>query len=871
MLIQSGTRVECAAKKGRSRRKVAAMWWWRRQRTDSDFGQEIEAHLELEAERLQREEGFGEEDARREARRRFGSVTRVAEHFYESRRLLWWDHLRQDARVAIRSIAKSPIACIVAVTSLAGGIGVTTATLTLRNAIFYNPPPLYAHPAELSRVEIATPERPRAGVPGALYETWLADGVWRGMMAAASAPRSAEIRVGDRVETRPIRATTADLFAVLGVPLALGGSFPAAPPPGAPPALIVSAAAWQTLFDGRPDIIGTTVWVDQRPHTVIGVTPQGFWFGSLQAPLWTFLSPEAAGAQSALDVVVRRPSQLSNAALAEQLQQSAGPYRNRQPASARDVRVLTRGVGGTGLGDQMAIVIPYLVTAAVALTLLIACANVAILMFARWTGREREMAIRSSLGARRGRVVQLLLTESLLLAICGGVLGVCATFALRGLFIRGTRGGANFDLSIDYVILLQSAAITIAAGLLAGVAPALYETRRLHTNPLRLIATSDRARQHWRHALVVLEIAVTVALMVVAAGQVDAARRMLSSNLGLPTASLLTARVESPGGVDVGRVLDLLKTMPGVVSAAAGTAVPLATGAASERVSAMPDSVTLTAERVSITPGYFTALDVPLPAGRAFTDADAQGLSRVAIVNETLARQLWAGRDAVGEQISAGGHRYDVVGVVAGYSDGPMRPSVPRYYLPLPANPAPPRVQFVIRASHDPGALAARVRQDIRRLGPAYSVPSAFAFDDVIEVGAREMLTFAVAMTPLLGIGVFLTATGIFGVLAFAIARRAKELALRIALGARRRAIGRAVAVQTLRLLALGCTLGVAVTYALSRVVSATGGAGSSFGTPGWEAFAAPVLVVMTVGALASWIPVARALRIDPALLLKTE
>lgn len=779
--------------------------------------------------------------------------------------------LRQDARSAIRSIAKSPVACLVAVASLAAGIGSTTATLTLRNAIFYNPPPLYAQPSELSRVAISTPEQRRAGTPGALYDTWLADGVWQGRMAAATAARDAEIRVGDRVETRPVRAGTADLFAVLGVPLALGRSFPATPESDGPPLLIISFAVWQTLFDGRPDVIGTTVWVGQRAHTVTGVTPERFWFGSLQAPLWTHLPREGVAAQPALDVVVRRPPQLSAAAVAERLQHGAEPYVQRQPAAARDVRVLTSGIGGNDLGDQMALVIPYLVGAAVFLTLLISCANVAILMFARWTGREREMAIRSSLGARRGRIVQLLLTESVLLAICGGVLGVCTTFALRGLFVRNMRGAANFDLSIDFVILLQSAAVTIAAGILAGIAPALYETRRLQANPLQLIATSDRSRQRWRHTFVVLEISVTVALMVVAAGQIDAARRMLSSDAGFPTAPLMMARVENPGGVDVGRVLDVVGAMPGVESAAAGTAVPLAVGAPTERVSAAPGSIVVAAEQESITPAYFTTLDVPMRAGRTFTTADAQGPPRVAIISETLARQLWGDRNVVGDRITASGNTYEIVGIVAGYASGPMRGPVPRYYLPLAVEPAPARLQIFVRATHDPRPLVGRIPQEVRHIGPAYSVPTAFALDDVIGVGAREILAFAAALSPLLAIGVFLSATGIFGVLAFAIARRAKELALRMALGASRREVVRVVIVQALGLLTVGSALGVAVTFGLSRMVGAAGGGGSSFGTPGWEAFAIPVLIVLGVGALASWIPIARALRIDPAMLLKTE
>jgi putative ABC transport system permease protein len=196
---------------------------------------------------------------------------------------------------------------------------------------------------------------------------------------------------------------------------------------------------------------------------------------------------------------------------------------------------------------------------------------------------------------------------------------------------------------------------------------------------------------------------------------------------------------------------------------------------------------------------------------------------------------------------------------------------VPRYYLPFAFEPAPARLQVLVRAAQDPRPLVTTIRQEVRHLGPAYSVPSAFALDDVLVVGAKEILVFAAAMSPLLAIGMFLTATGIFGVLAFAIARRAKELALRIALGASRSEVVRVVIVQTLGLLTIGSALGVAATFGLSRMTGAAGGGGSSFGTPGWEAFAIPVLIVLGVGALASWIPVRRALRIDLALLLKTE
>lgn len=847
---------------------------WRRrpQRSDLDFTREIESHIELEVERLMAD-GMPADDARRAARRRFGNVTRVSERFYESRRVLWLDHLRHDVRCACRSLAKSPIACAVAVTSLSAGIGATTATLTVRNAVFYNPPPLYQDAQQLSRVEVSTPERPRGRVPGALYALWAADADLQSRTVAATPQRPVEIRAGDRTETVRLRAVTPGFFSLLGVQPALGRAFSSTLPADGPSPLVLSHDVWQNVFDGRPDVPGTVVWVDEQPHTVIGVMPERFWFGSTDSPVWGYLRPESVATLPGVDVVVRRPAALTHAALSERLHRDAEDYALRQADRSRDIRVLVSHIGGTWLGDQISIVIPYLVGVAVLLTLLIACANVAILMFARWTGREREMAIRSSLGAGRGRTIALLLTESVVIAVCGGVLGVCATFALRGVFIRTVPGATDFDLSIDHVILLQSAVVAILTGIVSGIAPALYETRRLQTNPLRLIASSDRVRQRWRHALVVLEIAVTVALMVVAAGQVDASRRMLTADVGFPIAPLLSVRVENPAGVDVARVIDSLTLVPGVASVAAGTAVPMAMSAPSELVTSGREApVAVMAERASITAGYFTTLGVPVRAGRTFTEPDLSARARLVVVNEILAKQLWPDRDAIAAHILIANVPYEVVGVVASYSGNPLGRTAPRVYLPLAHHPPhPTHIQMIVRAAHDPRPVVRRVREDVRRLGPAYVVGAGFTLEQVVETGAKEIMVVTYAMSPLLGIGVFLTATGIFGVLAFAIARRSNELALRVALGATRASVSGLVIGHTLRLLATGAIAGAVGTFALTRMVRAAGGGGSPLDTPGWEAFAIPMVIVLAVGALATWIPARRALTIDPAILLRAE
>ena len=839
--------------------------------SDDDFTREIEAHLQLETDRLIAD-GYTPEDARSTARRAFGNVTRVSERFYEARRVVWLDHLRGDVRCAFRSLAKTPIACAVAVASLAGGIAATTATLTVRNAVFYNPPPLYQDPNQLSNVTVSSPERPRGRADAALYRAWEMGQEPGTVMAAALPSRPVEIRAGDRTEMLGLRAVTPGFFALLGVQPFLGRSLDVATTADGPPAVVLSYRVWQNVFEGNADALGTVVMIDRQPYTVVGIMPEHFWFGRLEAPVWTQVRPEAISASAAVDVIVRRSHGVTAAALAERLQRDTAAHLTAQPAPLRELRAVVSRVGGTGLGNEVAVAIPWVLSAAVLLTVLIACANVAILMFARWTGRERELAIRSSLGAGRGRTLALLLTESVILAVAGGVLGIVATFVLRDLLLTKARAAAVVDLSIDSTILLQSAFVALLIGVLAGIAPAIHETRRLQANPLRGLATGDRSRQRWRHALVILEITVTVSLMVVAGAHVDASRRMLAGNFGFDPAPVLTARVENQRGVDVARVLETVRRVPGIVAAAAGTAPPLASSGEEVRVSDAAGTVTVSAERAQISADYFATLDLPLRAGRTFVESDMSSASRIVIVDELLARQLWPARDSSPERLVFEGQSFEVVGVVGSHANRPLGMRTPRLYLPYAGKDKPPAsVQIIARSAGDPSPAARGIRLAVPELGLGYTVPSSFAYRSMIEVGAQEVLAMTFVMSPLLAIGLFLTATGIFGVLGYTVSRRSRELALRVALGATRSSIAGRVITHTAGLLLVGAAAGIGGTFALTRLVRAAGGGGSPFDTPGWEAFAIPVAIIVTVGAIATWIPTRRALAIDPARLLRTE
>jgi predicted permease len=841
---------------------------WRRK--PRDFAEEIRSHVDLDRDQLIAE-GANPEEAHFAALRRFGSLTLAQERFYESHRWLWLDHVLQDIRYSLRSLRKYPSTCVVAILSLAGGIGSTTATLAIRDTIFRNPPPLYQHPEELSVIYTVTPRGFRRGVPAGLLGLWATapDGDQR--WAAARGTRRDDVRTGERVDTVPVRAVTPNLFAVLGVGAALGRTFEALPP-GESASVILSYRVWQNLFEGRSDAIGQILWVADRPYTVIGVMPERFWFLDIDAFVWTAVDAHNLAPDDSLAVVVRRPRNVSPAALHTALASGVADYVRTLPQSDRALRAEVESIGGTPMSRQVSLLFPYLLAGCVMLTWLIACANVAVLLIAQWTARECEIAFRAALGASRGRVVRLLFTESVLVAIGGGALGVCATFALRGL-IRHNAGPyiALFDTSIHPSVLWQSSVITLLTGLLAGLAPALYETRRLQVTPLRT-RRSDRVRQRSSQILVIAEINATVALLVVTGAMIDGYRRNMTADVGFPTKSLVLLRVENPRGVRPESVLEFLSGVPGVLNAAAATAAPFMSVAGLRPVALDAGGTNaVPAEQSQVSPTFFATLGVPILGGRAFAHEDTTTAAGFAIVNQSLASRLTPGRNPVGTHIWLGQTGYEVVGVVADYLPFPLSHVTPAVYLPLRPDRGVPSLQFVLRVPTAPAPLMANVRRDIQRSGTGNTVASAFAADEIIRIGSQELLVGTYPLVPLITIGIVLTAAGIYAVLAFSVVRRSREFALRVAIGASRRDVIGLVTAQSLRLIVLGSTLGVAATFGLSRIVRAVGGAGSMFDTPAWPAFAVPVLIIVGVGALATWIPARRALRFEPAALLRVE
>ena len=845
---------------------------WRR-RTIEDFSEEIRAHIALETDRLIAE-GMSPGDAARAARQRFGNVTTATERFYESRRHAWLDELRQDFHAAWRNLVRYPVVAIVAVLSLGAGIGATAAGLTIRDMLFQNPPPLYAEPQQLSKIQVTRvdrPFRPSGGfVPVDLFARW--QQVAGPAMAAADATEGlSDVRTADRLEPTRVRAVTANFFDVLGVGPDIGRLFVSGRGSSSAREAILSYRLWQDWFEGRRDVLGATLWIDNQAHTVIGVMPQRFWFSELSNPVWTQLEPDRLPATTRVQVVVRRGTGVSEAALAGRLRAPLDEYSRQLPAADGPLQMRVSAIKGTPFADQMALILPYIFGTAVLLTLLIACANVAILMIAQWTRREAETAVRSALGASRTRLIRALLAESLLLATCAGLLGIAGTFALRAIMLRGSAVvPVFFDFSVYPGVLIKTAAVTLLTGILAGLGPALLETRRLQIDPLRGIATSDRVRQRWSHALVVAEITLTLALLVVTSSMITGYQRSRSDEVGFGIDPLMVAVVSSPAGVPTTQLKELVSQVPGVNAVAPATAVPLTGVGRSQVVSAGGSAIDLRAERISIGPEFLSTLRVPLRAGRTFTNQDTLN-TRTVIISEGLGRQLFGVASPVGRQVWMDSVPYDIVGVVADYMSNPVESRLmsPKIFLPLPTDPKSiTEVRFLIRATGDPGLLVDPVRRALRNGPPGITVRNAFTLRRIIIVQGQEYLAGTAPLFTLVVIGMMLTSSGIYGVLAFAIARRSRELAIRVAIGAARGNQIALVMTHSLRLVLIGSTLGIALTFGLSRLVRAAGGAGSLFDPP-WPAFVIPVAIVVVAAMLASWIPARRALRVNPASLLK--
>ncbi|PYU55728.1 MAG: hypothetical protein DMG55_26825 [Acidobacteria bacterium] len=861
-----------------------------RKRPASDFHAEIEAHLQLEIERLQ-EEGLNEEEARAAARCAFGNVTQAQERFYESGLWLWWDRLRQDVRFGLRMLAKSPGFTTVAVLTLALAIGANTAIFSVVDAVLLRPLP-FRDPARLVWATEHFAFGPST-VVSADFPAWKDRNNAFEEIAAFGGTSGANLTGTGQPARVTVTNVTTGLFSMLGVQPVAGRAFLAEEgKQGREHVAVLSETLWRNSFGADPRIIGETIRLDGAGYLVVGVMPASL---RPQADVWTPLALDAeifsphSPRWMMLAAIGRLKPGIAVSKAQADLQLLAQEMDKEYPPQAAQFRA-HETVEVIPLHDMLVQNVRSLLLillGTVGFVLLIACANVANLLLSRSVVRGREIAVRAALGAGRLRLVRQLLTEGLLLAAIGGALG-----SITGLWatkILGDLIPATLPASVrlDPRIFGFSAAIITLASFLFGLIPALITSRAdvneaLKEGGLRLGASAGTHRL--RGMMSAGEIGLSLILLVGAGLLVRSFLRLTEVDLGFDPHSLLVATVERPltAAFDSQQhsaffqaSLERIRNLPGVKEAALTQRYPLGPphnatmmlriqGAENFRP---PQPISVT----EISPDYFHVMRIRLLKGRTFSASDVAGAQEVVTVNESLARMLFGAHDAIGQHISFGGPSApwkEVVGVVANVREDALeKEPVPEIFVPYLQQPSF-SMAFVLRTESSPLILAGAVREAVQSIDKNQPLSGATTMDEVIakSVVPRRFRMLLLGLFALLAL--LLAVIGVYGVMAYSSTQRTHEFGVRIALGADRQDILKLVVRQGFKLALLGVSIGVGGALLLTRVLSSLLYEVSAHDPLTFSAVAA---LLMLVALAASYIPARRAMKVDPIVALRYE
>jgi predicted permease len=872
-------------------------------RVEVDVDEEIAFHLAMREERL-RACGLAPEDARAAARRRFGDVEHVRSECMQIDRELarrqratdFLEDFMKDVVLAFRGLRRAPGFAVAALLTLALGIGSATAIFSVAYGVLLRPLP-FPDPERLVQVSISLAGT--GAIHGALSAPEYAD------LASGSRSFSAVATwsLGDRTlgsdgapERITAAAATASIFDVLRVRAAAGRTFTAEEDvPGGAPVIVLGDALWRRRFGGDPAVVGRTIQLDGVPRTVIGVLPPGVSVGSAEAFIPLALDPARLPGRGAhfLRVIGRLRPEVTLPQVRDELTAFAARSARDNPDSYRagGFTATARPLREAWYGDARPMMTALLGT--VLLLLLLAAVNVANLLLVRAEARQREMGVRLALGASRQRLVRQLLTESVLLASLGALVGVpLAALGVRSLLaINPGVVPPGAEVTIDGGVLAAVVAVVAVAALVAGIAPAASAgATDLRTAIAAGSAGGGRSGGRLRAVLVVTEVALAVA-MLVGAGLVGRSfQALLAVDPGFAAEGALVMDVALPrvrydtttkivGFYD--QAVERMRALPGVSAAAATVTLPLAGGTMqwSVGVEGHPSSVVelTTPFIVSATTDVFRALGIPIVRGRGFEPANGAGSAPVTVVSESLAREFWPGEEALGKRIRLSGPDLPWITVVGIARD--VRPEAlsepprPTYYVPTSqfasmAGFADPGMTLVLRTAGDPVALTNAARLVIRELDPDLALDNVQTLASVVTSSVARP-RFAASVLGAFGVSALVLAVvGVYGVLSYAMTRRRRELAVRMALGASPGQVSRLVIGSGLRLAAVGVALGMVAAVAGGRVLTALL----------YEVSPTDPATLVTVGATlllaaaaASWLPARRATTVSAAEVLRGE
>ncbi|PYR10627.1 MAG: permease [Acidobacteria bacterium] len=815
--------------------------------------------------------------------------------------------LAQDLRYAVRTLRQSPGFTVIATLTVAIGVGANTAIFSIVNAVLLRPLP-FPRAEELllvTQTDRQTKQVLGTGSPANFLDWRVRNRAFAGM--AGFEGISLILSDGDHPERLDGAMVNVNFFDVLEVAPAIGRSFGEADErPGAPRVAVLSDGSWRMRFAGRSDVIGRTVHFNGEATTIIGVMPPEVAYPE-RAEVWVpphwrvpddpllgpAQDPSTERTHSYFFVVGRLKPGVSMAAAQADMDAVALGLERDFPNDNQNAGVNLVSLRSDLVADVRPMVM--LLFAAVGLVLMIATANVSGLLVARASARHQEIALRMALGATRGRILVQLLTESVLLASLGGAFGVLLAMWLVGLLVALSPSSLTIagDIRIDVPVLLFALVVSMAAGVLFGLAPARQLSRVDVHDDLKQSARGGSAsgQRRLRAGLVASEIAISLVLLIAAGLTIRSFIRLQDVPVGFDPDHVVTVTLNPPAAryptprnrADFyERTLDALGMLPGVEIAGATSRLPLLPGNSRRglNIPGVPSNEPTDANYRTATPSYFRAMGIPLIRGRVFTDADREDRPLVAVISASLAQRFWTNQDPIGKQFFIDQPPITIVGIVgdvhAASLEAPVEPTV---YVPYRQD-AFPFMTFVVRtrsadasrsidsSTSTDRSVQASVRLAIWRVDKELPIGAVRTMDDELSSSVSRRRFGVTLLTAFGAIAVTLSAIGLYGVLAFIVAQRRREIGVRIALGARPGDLVADVLGQGLRLTAIGVVVGLVLAIATTRLINSL-----LFATSPTDmlTFAAVSSLLVVVAAAASLLPALRASRVDALIALRDE